>query len=72
MKRLDRRIREGTVVQVNDKSKSFYRCIMIVDKVSESGVKCYMRIPYRGEDAMVFPFDSVVYIGEAAYVLPSQ
>lgn len=71
MMKLDRRIREGAVIQGNDKAKGFCGCTMIVDKVTAEGVKCYMRLPFRGDDTAVLPYDAVEYIGEAAYSLPN-
>lgn len=68
--KVDRRIKVGAVVQGNDKAKGFHGCLMIVDKVTVEGVKCYMRLPFRGDDCAVLSFDAVEYIGEAAYALP--
>lgn len=68
--KFDRRIKAGVVVQGNSKAKGFHGCLMIVDKVTVEGVKCYMRLPFRGDDTAVLPFEAVDYIGEAAYALP--
>ncbi len=70
MMEMDRRIKENAVIQVNEKANGFRGCLMIVDKVTVEGVKCYMRLPFRGDDTAVLDFDAVEYIGEAAYVLP--
>lgn len=62
----DRRIKEGSVVQANERAPQFWRgCLLIVSEVNESGVVAYMKVPNHGETYVRLGWYDISYIGEA-------
>ena len=65
-KEIDTRIKENSVVQLNENAQDGWRgCLAQVDEVRSWGVQCWIQIPMQGSAYLRPTWDQIDYIGEA-------
>jgi hypothetical protein len=66
---MDNRIKENSIVQVNEKGQGgWIGCLIQVSEVKSWGIQGYIHIPTQGDACIRLEWDKVEYIGDAVLI----
>lgn len=62
------KVKEGSVIQVNEKIPEWFGCLLVVKEVKMWGVLAGMKIPFHGDTCIRLNNDQFDYIGKSTII----